>query len=91
MSYAKAMKHSRNLRKCRKQGRNYLGFDTGSGRWPAARSNPYLAALLNVREWFRLRNWGDAATRTYTRECIREALQEARLAKQSFQPIGVKP
>ena len=35
MSYQKAMKHARNVRKQRKQSRMYFGFDTGSGRWPS--------------------------------------------------------
>lgn len=78
MSYDKAMRHTRNVRKVKKQANNYMGFDTGSGRWPAVRSNPYMAALLNVRDWFRERNFGDASTRKHTRECIREAIATAR-------------
>ncbi|WP_256369087.1 hypothetical protein [Duganella vulcania] len=34
-----------------------------------------MAALLNVREWFRHRHIGDSA---YNRECIREAIEECR-------------
>lgn len=80
MSYEKAMKHTRNVRKVRKQANMYMGFDTGSGRWPAGRSNPYLAAILNIREWFPLRHEGDAAARQHTRECIKEQIQDARNA-----------
>lgn len=81
MSYEKAMKHTRNIRKCRKQSNNYMGFDTGSGKWPSARSNPYLARILEIREWFKLRNKGSAETRKHKRECIREAICDARALK----------
>jgi len=33
MSYEKATKHARNVRKTRKQGRMHFGFSTGSGAW----------------------------------------------------------
>jgi len=56
----------------------YFGFDTGSGKWPSGRSSPYLAALLDVRDWYKLRNDGDLSKRTHTRECIREAIATAR-------------
>lgn len=75
MSYEKAMRHAGNVRKCRKQSRQYLGFDAGSGSWPNPRRNPYLAALLEVREWFATRHQGNAQ---YNRECIREAIAECR-------------
>lgn len=75
MSYEKAMKHSRNVRKCRKQARQYMGFDAGTGRWPSVRSNPYMVALLNVREWFRTRHVGNFA---YNRECVIEAIADCR-------------
>jgi hypothetical protein len=32
MSYEKAMKHARNVRKCRKQSRMYFGFDCCGGK-----------------------------------------------------------
>lgn len=35
MSYEKARKHARNVRKSRKQGRMHFGFSTGSGSWPS--------------------------------------------------------
>lgn len=77
MSYEKAMKHTANVRKCRKQSRQYMGFDTGSwGRNP--RQNPYMAALLEVREWFASRHRGDSQ---YNRECIRESVAECRKHK----------
>lgn len=78
MSYEKAMKHSANVRKCKKQARNYMGFDTGSGSWPNVRRNPYMAALLEVREWFKGRHHGNPQ---YNRECIREAIAECRHQK----------
>jgi len=81
MSYAKAMKHARNVRKCRKMSNMYMGFDTGSGRWPSIRSTPYGRAMCEIRDWYPRRNEGDAATRQYNRECIREAVQSMRAAK----------
>lgn len=71
MSYDKAMRHVRNPKKGRSQ---YMGFDTGSS-WPNVRRNPYMAALLEVREWFKTRHVGD---RQFNRECIKEAIQECR-------------
>lgn len=35
MNYQKAMKHARNVRKCRKQSRMHFGFDSFSGKVPA--------------------------------------------------------
>ena len=35
MSYTKAVKHARNVRKQRRQSRMNLGFDTGGGSWPS--------------------------------------------------------
>lgn len=75
MSYEKAMKHSANVRKCRKQSGMYMGFDAGTGSWPNPRRNPYIAALLEVREWFSNRHSGD---KQHNRECIREAIAECR-------------
>ena len=78
MSYEKAMRHVRNRRK----GRNlYLGFDTGM-HFKAARASPYLEALLNVREWFPQRHHGSHDRKQHTRECIREAIKEARLQEE---------
>lgn len=71
MSYDKAMRHARNKKKGRNQ---FMGFDTGSN-WPNVRRNPYMAALLEVREWFKTRHVGD---REFNRECIKEAIQECR-------------
>lgn len=78
MSYDKAMKHTRNVRKVRKQANNYFGFDTGSGQWPAAAAHPYLGPCINIRRW-----WPDRAD-PHTRECIREQIEEARMAKASM-------
>ncbi len=78
MSYEKAMKHSRNVRKLKKQANMYMGFDTGSGRWPSARGTPLGACMMHIRDWFKWRHDGDAAERKLTRECIREQIAEAR-------------
>ena len=75
MSYAKAMKHSRNVRKCRMQSRMHFGFDTGSGSWPSGWGNPNVRPFLEIQEWFPRRHNGDKA---YNRECIREAVRAAR-------------
>lgn len=91
MSYEKAMKHASNVRKCKKQARNYMGFDTGSGSWPNPRRNPVFARELEVREWFKDRHRGD---RQYARECVREAIADVRamrlalIAQQSESAAG---
>jgi hypothetical protein len=84
MSYAKAMKHARNVRKCRKQSRMHFGFDVGSGSWPSIRSNPLFAAELEVREWFAARHIGGDAQ--YNRECIRDAISTLRQIRKGIQP-----
>ena len=78
MSYAKAMKHARNVRKCRKQANMHFGFDTGSGKWPAA--SPACRALDDIRRWFKWRH-DDAKEKgyKYVRECIQEKINEYRL------------
>jgi len=78
MSYSKAMKHARNVRKSRQQGRMYFGFDTGSGRWPGIRGTPLGRARDDVRNWFKDRHHPDPSRRQHIRECIREAVQEVR-------------
>lgn len=79
MSYRKAMKHARNVRKCRKQRKMYFGFDTGSGRWPSSRSNPIFAAELDIREWFKWRNlYNEPEKRQHSRDCIRSRITELR-------------
>lgn len=75
MSYAKAMKHARNVRKVRKQARMYMGFDTGSGHWPNPRRNPEVAAMITIREWWPQRHDGDSQ---HGRECLREKIAELR-------------
>ena len=72
MSYAKAMKHARNIRKCRKQRNMHFGFDCASGAWPSIWTNPKFV----VGEWFKRRHEGDSQ---YNRECIREQIKAARL------------
>lgn len=79
MSYEKAMRHAANVRKCKKQSRNYLGFDAGSGSWPNPRRNPLRAREIEVAEWFRDRHRGDSQ---YNRECIREAIADVRNLRQ---------
>lgn len=81
MSYEKAMKHTRNVRKCRKQANNYMGFDTGSGHWPSIRSTEFGEAYVSVREWFRDRHLWDKEQAQHTRECIREQIAVLRKYK----------
>lgn len=83
MSYDKAMRHTGNVRKCRKQSRMYMGFDTGSGSWPNARRNPLFARELEVREWFKDRHRGNSQ---YNRECIREAIADVRKMRLELKP-----
>lgn len=78
MSYAKAMKHARNVRKTRAQARMHFGFDSCTGKTPAARSYPEIGAMLNIGEWFAGCHRGDAARRQHMRECIREQIDELR-------------
>ncbi len=79
MSYDKAMRHAANVRKCRKQSRNYMGFDAGTGSWPNARRSPLRAREIEVGEWFKERHRGD---KQYLRECIREAIADVRAMRQ---------
>lgn len=73
MSYAKAMKHSRNVRKVRKQANMHFGFDTGSGPWPSFRGTPEGGAIMHIRDWFQDRHRDKSPGRSqYMRECIRE-------------------
>lgn len=81
MSYEKAMRHAANVRKCRKQARNYMGFDAGSGSWPNPRKNPLRAREIEVGEWFKERHRGD---KQYLRECIREAIADVRTMRQKM-------
>lgn len=73
MSYEKAMKHTRNVRKVKKQARQYMGFDTGYRSQTKYSERTY--ALIELRRWFRERNCGD---KSYNRECIREKLSDIR-------------
>jgi len=72
------MKHARNVRKSRKQANMDFGFHTGSGSWPSGWSNPEIAAERHIQDWFATRNWGDAAERQKSRECIREQIADLR-------------
>jgi hypothetical protein len=74
MSYVKAMKHARNVRKSRAQGHMHFGFDTGS-TWPAA--SPAVRLRADIGRWFAERHT-DSKGVLYVRECIREAIAELR-------------
>lgn len=87
MSYEKAMKHTANVRKCKKQANNYMGFDTGSGRWPSIRSTEFGEAYISVRDWFKDRHLSGKDKAQYTRECIREQIAVLR----KYQPKVVTP
>ncbi|HEX7121549.1 MAG TPA: hypothetical protein VF178_04195 [Gemmatimonadaceae bacterium] len=82
MSYAKAMKHARNVRKSRKQARMYFGFDSFSGPTRAAAASPILGPLMNIRHWFRERRFDRPGSPAYRhrRECIHEAVMDYRAA-----------
>jgi hypothetical protein len=79
MSYEKAMKHWRNIRKCKKQQHQYFGFDCSDKPTPSVWSNPYMCCILNIHYWFPDRNEGDAEKRAYNRSSIREQIAEARV------------
>ncbi|NOS75368.1 MAG: hypothetical protein HOP36_12710 [Methyloglobulus sp.] len=82
MSYNKAMKHWKNIRKCKKQQHQYFGFACFTERTPSVWSNPAFACRLNIRNWVPDRNEGDAEKRAYARDCIRSEIATARnLAK----------
>jgi hypothetical protein len=82
MSYEKAMRHARNVRKCRQQRRTHFGFDTGSGRWPSVWSSPTYAARLHIRDWWPYRNTGTPEQREHIRACIREQIGILRTSPQ---------
>lgn len=75
MSYEKAMRHTRNVQKCRKQARQYMGFAASTTPWPNPRRHPVVGLLIQIGEWFKSRHEGDSV---HNRECIREAIQELR-------------
>lgn len=79
MSHEKAMRHTRNIRKVKKQSRMHFGFDTGTGHF---RTNPltrhFQAQALEVRRWFADRHNGD---HQYVRDCIRESVAKLRIIK----------
>lgn len=88
MSYEKAMKHARNVRKCRKQKKMYMGFDTGTDSF---KESPECRALnvqrMEVSRWFSERHNGDSA---YNRECIRQSISELRsMVIKMFNPVSV--
>lgn len=77
MSYEKAMKHARNVRKQKKQSRMYMGFDTSSGlAKPSPAVREMQCKMMEVKRWFRDRHDGDSQ---YNRDCIRESVADLRL------------
>jgi hypothetical protein len=76
MSYDKAMKHWRNVRKCKKQSRQFMGFDASSTRWEAPGRNP---EIVFYRMWRERRDEEPA----HMRECLREQLKLVRAARAS--------
>lgn len=85
MSYEKAMKHARNVRKCRAQGRMYFGFASSSGQVKAVAAHAALGPLTNIRRWFHDRQSYTPGTPAYRhlRECIREQIDEYRAAMEA--------
>ena len=71
MSYEKAMRHSRNVRKQRKQANMYFGFDTGARGVKSAYACPISECLMNISYWFKSRHSGDKAK---SRQSIREEI-----------------
>lgn len=77
MSYEKAMKHARNVRKLKKQSRMYMGFDASSGlAKPSPAVREMQCKMMEVNRWFKERHDGDSQ---YNRECIRESVGDLRL------------
>jgi hypothetical protein len=74
MSYAKAMKHHNNIKKCKKQSNMFMGFDTGTV-W----KNTTPQCFDDIRRWFKERNV--TGNKSYIRECIREQIALARIFK----------
>lgn len=82
MSYEKAMKHARNIRKLKKQSRMYMGFDVSSGRAkPSPQARELECKRMEVRRWFKDRHDGDLQ---YNRECIRESIVDLKLLLSGF-------
>jgi hypothetical protein len=78
MSYEKAMKHWRNIRKCKKQQHQYFGFDCFPKNTPSAWSIPVFACTMNIKNWFSGRNSGDAEQRARIRSIIRDEIKDLR-------------
>lgn len=74
MSYDKAMKHWRNPRKYKKS--QPLHFDTGTGQWQSPRRSPAVAAIMDIKHWFKHRHSSEDVR--HTRECIRDRIAEYR-------------
>ena len=80
MSYEKAMKHARNVRKCRKQSRQFMGFDTGPSDRPW--KSIWTCPEYVIRNWFSRRHDGD---KQHSRECIRQKIAELRATRRTEQ------
>lgn len=75
MSYDKAMRHARNVRKLKKQANMFMGFNASTTPWPNPRRDPETALCIQIKDWFKHRRFGDHA---YNRECIRDSVAELR-------------
>ena len=76
MSYEKAMKHHRNIRKCKKQRGMYLGFAVSDEPWINPRRDPETALVIEIREGFKYRRPGD--DQETFRWCMRNAVRRLR-------------
>jgi len=75
MSYEKAMKHTANVRKCRKQASMHFGFDS-SQITESPLSRRRTNKLLNIGAWFKERH--THSDKAYLRECISQEIAEYR-------------
>jgi len=71
MSYEKAMKHTADIRKRRKQASMHFGFDSSTIKeTPLSRS--CTVKLLNIKTWFKDRH--THSDKVYLRECISQEI-----------------
>lgn len=76
MSYEKAMKHHRNIKKCKKQSTMHFGFDSCSKPTKSIWSNP----RFRIEKAYNNRHT-DSRGLTYIRECIAEYIEDIRLVE----------
>ena len=76
MSYEKAMKHARSVRKSKKQRNMDFGWNTGYS-YPQGKDHLAVQCLLRIHEWFRDRHRCAQGSR-YIRECIHEEIETYR-------------